>query len=665
MAPISVKSIQSLAKQFAFLPAALLFSNVLHAQQPDTAFIRKAMVKYAKENAVITNYSERLIIDLEEGEITARSVTHKDRLLLGNLSSTIDNMDDVYDGYTSDVTHLAAVAYIPQPGGGYKENRNYHVYSAGASDGISDSRMLITAFTGLTKGSVIRLTANQDHGELGFLPDFFASDEYPIMHAEYEVVVPNYVDIKFVMKGENTSMIRQTKEERGGNTIYRFTADNVPAFKSFENTPSRLYYAPHIVTYISSFKTPGRAKDSLLLSDPEHLYKYKYKFIRNLNTKQDTGLQRLAAKITKGDVTPRQKAEHIYDWVQKNIHYIGFEIGLGGWMPREADTVCKKMYGDCKDMSSLLMQLGHMAGLETHLAWIGTTYLPYRFEETPVPFVSNHMICAVKLDGEWVFMDGTHSNLPFGENRDDIQGKQAMIAIDKDHYQIVQIPVVAAEKNTITDSTFLHISDKYDRDLAGNLKQKRTGHEAWNLALRLSYFTKDKNEREKELREITLRGSNKFILDKYKINIGETGNKDINITGSFNIEGYVNKVTNKKDKQYILNMNMTNTYEDLHVDTTNRRVGYYNEYKSVKKEVVVFEIPKGWRVTYLPKPAQGGAGDLWSYKIAYKVADNKVILTKEYRMNTMVIPAAQFALNNKTVEDLENQYKESVVLTAK
>ena len=661
MASISVKRIQSLARQFAFLPAALLFANALQAQQPDTAFVHKVLLKYAKENAVITNSSHRLIIDFEEGQLTARSSIHTERVLLGNLSSTNDNKDAIYDGYTSEVTHLDAIAYIPKKGGGYEEKHKYNVFSSGAGEGISDDRVLYTAFTGLTPGSVIRLTANQEHQDLAFLPRFFVSEYYPVMHAEFEVVVPKFVDMKFVIKGENKSLIKQTREDKNGNYIYRFTADNVPANKHFSNVPSSLYYLPHVVCYISSFRLPGVAKDSIFLSDPEHLYKNKIRFIRNLNTKQDTSLQKLAAKITKGDVTPRQKAEHIYNWVQNNIHYIGFEVGLGGWVPREADTVCKKMYGDCKDMSSLIMQLGHMAGLETHLAWIGTTSNPYRFEETPVPFVSNHMICAVKLDGDWVFMDGTHSNLPFGANRDDIQGKQAMISIDQTHYQIVDIPVTPAAWNTKTDSSFIHISDKYDHDLEGRFKQKRTGHEAWNLALHLSYYTKDKNEREKEVRRLAMRGSNKFILDNYDLNIGETGNKEISLTGNFNVEGYVNKI----GKQYIINMNLLHTKEDNHIDTTDRKVGFYHEFKSLEKEVVVLEIPKGCKVTYLPKPAKGSAEGLWSYNISYAVKDNKIILTKEYQLNTMVVTPDQFAANNKLVDELEKQYKESVVLTAK
>ena len=55
------------------------------------------------------------------------------------------------------------------------------------------------------------------------------------------------------------------------------------------------------------------------------------------------------------------------------------------------------------------------------------------------------------VPGVRVFVDGTHPQLPFGYNRNDIQGKEALVAIDEKNYEIVTIPTEAAEKNMTTD----------------------------------------------------------------------------------------------------------------------------------------------------------------------------------------------------------------------
>ena len=661
MASISIKNISLSALRLALLPAALLLSSTVMAQEPDTALISSAMKQYAQENAVITNYTQRLEIKYEDGELHAHTTIKKDRLLIGSLSPVMDHYDGVLDAYFDQITHLDAVAYIPKKTGGYRQEHKHSVFQSGASDGISEARVLVTSFTGLTKGSFIRLTAAQDHPDLTAIPLYIPVESYPIMNAVYEVVVPKYVDIKFVMKGENTSIFKQTRDEKNGNYIYRFTAENIPAYKSFEHVPSELYTQPHVLSYISSYRLPGLAKDSVLLSDPAHLYKSQYKFINNLNVKQDTSLQKIVAEVTKGDVTQRQKAEHIYQWVQKNVHYVAFEIGLGGWIPREADTVCKKMYGDCKDMSSILMTMCHMAGIDAHFTWIGTTLKPYTFEETPVPMVSNHMICALHLDNEWVFIDGTHFNLPFATNRDDIQGKEAMIAIDRDHYKIVTIPVVPAEKNVTVDSSFIRMSDKNSSTLEGEFKAKYVGYPAWNLGFVLGYETKDKEETEKLVEKLTTRGSDKYDLGKYKLTTSEKGNRDVSINGNFDVEGYVHNI----GKDYIVNMNLTRFMEDEHIDTTDRKAAWYFKYKNIVKEVVVLDVPAGYKVTYLPKNAQGKLDDMWSYKITYKSDGKKITQTREYTINTMSISPRYFNEHNKVVDELEKQYKESVVLTAK
>lgn len=661
MASINIQSIQWLAKRFVFLPVALLLSTTLFAQEPDTAMISKAMVKYAAENAVITNYREQMVLKYEDGELTATTKIKRERLLIGELSPSKHNYDYVYDGYFDQLAEFNAVAYIPQKTGGFKQNHKFIYGTSAAGDGISDSRLAIAEFTGLTKGSFIRLTSTQQHPDLIALPHFFAEDEYPILHEEFEVVAPKYVDIKFVIKGENTSRIKQTKEDKNGNYIYRFTADNVPAYKHFEHVPSAMYYVPQVLCYIASYRLPGQTKDSVLLSDPEHLFRAQYKFINNLNVKQDTAIKKLVDKLTKGDVTQRQKAMHLYDWVQKNIHYIGFEIGLGGLVPREADTVFKKKYGDCKDMTSLLIQMGRMAGLETYFAWIGTTRLPYTFEETPILNNCNHAICALKLNNEWLFMDGTHAELPFGANRDDIQGKETMIAIDKNTCKIVTIPVVAAEKNMTVTNTTIQFSDKNDVDVAGWFQQKYTGYKAWNTADHLAYYTKEKDEREKEISKLTAMGSNKYILEDYNLKISDTGSKEMMVTGVFTIGSYINKV----GKDYIINMNLHRQFENDYIDTTDRKAAWYYDYKNKERDVVTLEIPKGYKVTYLPKAAHGKLGDLWSYNISYKNDGKKITLTKEYTMNTLKVTPNLFAENNKAIKELEKQYKETVVLTAK
>jgi len=490
------------------------------------------------------------------------------------------------------------------------------------------------------------------------LPSFEFQDIYeslPVAKASYEVVAPSFVKMNFVMKGQNTSWIKQTKEEKNGKVYYRFTASDVPAPKSFDHVPSWRYYVPHVLTYVTSYRLTGAKKDSVLANSPDDLYRHLYNNVRSKNLKLDTFLTKTVDQITKDDMTQREKAAHIYKWVQENIHYVAIENGMEGFVPRPADTVFKRKYGDCKDMSSIISAMCQRVGIKAYFAWIGTSELPYTFDETPI-HISNHMICAVKLDDDWVFLDGTHALLPFGCNRDDIQGKEAMIAIDEHNYKIVTIPVEPATKNITLDSTHITIDEN---KLTGNLQQLYKGYGAWNIGYGLMYNKKEEDKK-KMIKALTARGTNKYSLGKYSISTDQSGNKDVTVKAEFSVDGYVQHI----GKECIVNMNLLRHAGDEHIDTKDRTVANYFEYKNRQKEVVVMDIPKGYHVSYLPPAAKGSLDDVWNYSITYNADKDKVTLTKEYEVNAISIDVDKFADNNKVVAGLKKIYKESVVLAA-
>ena len=123
------------------------------------------------------------------------------------------------------------------------------------------------------------------------------------------------------------------------------------------------------------------------------------------------------------------KARNIYKWVQQNIKYVAFENGMEGFIPREANLVCSRRYGDCKDMASIMTAMLQHAGVTAYFVWIGTRSLPYEYSQVPLPIADNHMISAIKLDTSFIFLDGTDSHCVFGTPPEHIQGKDALIAI--------------------------------------------------------------------------------------------------------------------------------------------------------------------------------------------------------------------------------------------
>jgi len=98
-------------------------------------------------------------------------------------------------------------------------------------------------------------------------------------------------------------------------------------------------------------------------------------------------------------------------------------------------------------MASLLTAMLNISGVKAKFVWIGTRNIPYTYTEVPLPITDNHMNkCCIYLITNGYSLTPTDPNCIFGFPSSAIQGKQALISIDADKYELVKVPVVAAEK---------------------------------------------------------------------------------------------------------------------------------------------------------------------------------------------------------------------------
>lgn len=604
--------------------------------------------RYRGEHAVITDATER--IEIKEGEdgLYATTTNVMEKLLLSDrsLNSGFNHDQLSYDDYFSPLTWVDAEAYIPE-GNDYKKVKN--------RDKNGNTTLY---YSGLTRKSITRTSSTNYDWELMNLPIFSFDYHIPATRTMLEVVAPEYVKMGFLLTGPDTAMVKRTVAHEHGKVIYTFTAVNVPARRSYSYVPSELYNTTHIVPYVASFRIPGARKDSVLRGTMEGHYRYEWGLVRGLNLRTDTALNRRTDELVAGAKTDREKVARIYDWVQQQFHYVSLDMPNERLTPRQADTVCKRMYGDCKDMSSILMAMCTRAGVPAHFVKIGTKDKPYNHDDLHTTWMYNHMICAVKLDGEWVFLDGTAQVLPLGANREDLQDCEALVAIDANHYKVIKIAEAPAAQNQMVDNSTINLEGT---DVSGAVIQHYSGYEAWDLREALSRIRR-KEEQDKLVRSLLRKGNNHFLVSNYDITEGDDAEKTVSVTADYTIKGYAQWVK----KTCYINMNLKRTFADLRETEPNRNVPMYLDDKRKIEEVVVLNIPKGYRVVSVPKNKKGGEKDLYTYSITYKTdaRNHTVTLTKAYELNTMKIMPAKFAALNKLTDELDNQYKETVVLTA-
>lgn len=125
--------------------------------------------------------------------------------------------------------------------------------------------------------------------------------------------------------------------------------------------------------------------------------------------KPDAKTAELAAKLTAGLKTDREKIAVLAGHVQKQISYTAIEFGTRARRPNPAAQTLQQQYGDCKDQALLMHQLLQAAKIESHLALVNSSW---RIQPSlPSMDQFNHMIVHVPaLGADWL-IDTTDKTL--------------------------------------------------------------------------------------------------------------------------------------------------------------------------------------------------------------------------------------------------------------
>lgn len=104
-------------------------------------------------------------------------------------------------------------------------------------------------------------------------------------------------------------------------------------------------------------------------------------------------------------------------FVQRDIRYLGIELGEGGVKPRAPGEVLARRYGDCKDKSLLLVALLKGLGIAAEPVLVHSEKGARLHEELPSPAAFDHVIVLAWLGRSPVWIDATNVH-PVGSLRD-------------------------------------------------------------------------------------------------------------------------------------------------------------------------------------------------------------------------------------------------------
>ena len=211
----------------------------------------------------------------------------------------------------------------------------------------------------------------------------------PVGHRFSRLLVPK--DRPFKLAHHNTTA-EPSLTERGGYADYRWEARNTPPIRVDSDSPR--WYDPYAWVQWSEFADWG---DVARWAEP--LYRVPEKLSPALQTE--------VWRIQSEHQYPADRLVAALRFVQREVRYLGVEIGVGSHAPSAPDLVLQRRFGDCKDKTLLLVTLLRALGIEARPALVNSNLRRGIGELQPSPGAFNHALVRANIDGRHYWLDPT------------------------------------------------------------------------------------------------------------------------------------------------------------------------------------------------------------------------------------------------------------------
>ncbi|HEU0228355.1 MAG TPA: transglutaminase family protein, partial [Arachidicoccus soli] len=380
------------------------------------------------------------------------------------------------------------------------------------------------------------------------------------------------------------------------------------------------------------------------------LYDWDKNFLSKVINGDNSFAKPLVDSIIKKCHSKKEIVSGIYKWVQKNISYIAIENGLGGFIPRSPDTVFRRRYGDCKDMTCLLVSMLKAANIDAHYVWIGTRDIPYDYNKVPTSYSANHMVVAWKDKGKYHFLDATSDYLPFGYPSTFIQDKIALIYVNDNKYDTVRVPITPATANKQIHRIHFTLNDD---KLEGSDSAYVIGYLAGNI--KRTYATLSSNDKHDHWQNWFQVGNNTYTLEENSLTINPSDTATLSC--KFHISNYAVKVGDEIYINPILDRKWNGS-----IIPANRKAPYISDEKYAIFNQYIFTIPEGYTLKFLPKGGEDNQAN-FSFKITYKkIGQNKVIATYKLIINELNTEPENFDSWNTFAKKLKKITNQNIIL---
>ncbi|HLX91371.1 MAG TPA: DUF3857 domain-containing protein [Puia sp.] len=426
-----------------------------------------------------------------------------------------------------------------------------------------------------------------------------------VVSSRFVVIAPR--DYKVRYKPVNCSIEPIVTEEKD-KRIYTWEAKNLPAQKKEPMAPPLEETMPYVIIAPSDFEVQGYKGN---MNSWENYGRFMYQLVHGRDLLPDNTRKKVH-EITDTISDRRRKVLALYRFLQATTHYVGIQLGIGGWQPFDATYVATKNYGDCKALSNYMIALLKEAGINGKYVEIRAGKDELKMVEDFPSFQSNHVTCAVPMDKDTIWLECTDQAKAAGY-AGSFTGNRKGVVIDETGGHIVKTPVYTAKDNLQCRHITGRVSD--DGNLDFMVKSTYHAEKQDELSLSINELSRDK-VMERLKTELNLPT---YDVTKFNYQEEKDGIPIIDETLEINAPRYA-QVSGKR--LFISPNIMTRSTQHLNLDSGRKAdIELHDDY--TEKDTVDLVVPSGYQPEAIPAEASLDT-KFGKYFASYKVSPEKI-----------------------------------------
>lgn len=205
---------------------------------------------------------------------------------------------------------------------------------------------------------------------------------------------------------------------------------------------------------------------------------WQYRLMQGLDILPEDEKNKVSTLIH-GVTDKREIIKILYHYLQDYTRYINVSIGIGGLKPYPASYVSQNKYGDCKALTNYMKALLSYVGIESFYCKIYAGDQPHILRKDFAGPQFNHIILAVPLNNDTIWLENTNNTNPFGYLGTFTQNRDALL-VSEDHSHLVRTPALKPEDNQASYKLEFDLSISGNTELKLNVSFKGENFELFN-----------------------------------------------------------------------------------------------------------------------------------------------------------------------------------------